>query len=146
MFNKIYNPETERFVNVNGNTGKKVINNYVNYLKTTQIAGSTQKINNKKKHIKIFHAHWCYYCRQSMDIFKELVNKDYKNFYFTLHDVDEIDHENKKINGNDIKRLGITSFPTIIWDKGTNEKNTETYEGHRTKDKIINWANELSLR
>ena len=31
-FNKILNPETNRYVNVSGKTGKKVLKNYVNYL------------------------------------------------------------------------------------------------------------------
>ena len=40
MYNKIYNPNTSRFVNINSNTGKYVLQNYISILKGGAAAGS----------------------------------------------------------------------------------------------------------
>ena len=39
MFSQIQNPETGKWVNVNGKVGKKVLNNYVNHLDLFSIGG-----------------------------------------------------------------------------------------------------------
>ena len=39
MFSQIQNPETGKWVNVNGKVGKKVLNNYVNHLDQFSIGG-----------------------------------------------------------------------------------------------------------
>ena len=167
MFNKIYNPETKRFVNVNGKVGKAVINKYQNHLNlhNTMAGGgekkgrphkkkkTTRKNNNnqssKKKQIKIFHAQWCGYCRNAMSVFMELVNNNYDNFAFTLHDVDDVNHQNEKVHGPDMIKLGVGSFPTIVWDKQIDiDENSpgahyETFEGKRNLEDIIRWTNNL---
>jgi len=168
MFDKILNPITKRFVNVNGKVGKAVINKYQEYLDShNTITGggkkksrphkkkkTTRKNNNnqsaEKKRIMVFHAKWCGYCRNAMPVFMELVNSNYDNFTFALHDVDDVDHQNEKVHGPAMIKLGVGSFPTIVWDKQIDiDENSpgahyETFGGKRNLEAIIKWANNLN--
>ena len=47
MYNKIKNPTTGRFVNINSKLGKTIINNYLNILNTDQLGGSNLRTGKK---------------------------------------------------------------------------------------------------
>ena len=49
MFNKIFNPQTQRFVDVGGKAGKRVINNYQNQLNIMTGGGEGKKKPDSKK-------------------------------------------------------------------------------------------------
>lgn len=134
--NKIWNPETKRFVKLNGRTGKKVLKEYLQYLSNiSKMYGGSKN----KGTLHIFKAEWCGYCRDAMPLFNTL-KKDSKNKNYEV-----VIHE--YTNKNEIpifKNFNIQSFPTLVFEDTNN--NREKYENdERTENKINDWINSLGF-
>ena len=134
--NKIWNPETKRFVKLNGRTGKKVLKKYLQYLNNfPKMRGGVKS----KGTLHIFKAKWCGYCKDAVPLFNTL-KKDSKNKNYEVV-IHEYTNDNEK---NTFEEFGIQSFPTLIFaDTNNNRIKYDTDE--RTKDKLNKWIKSLSF-
>lgn len=132
--NKIWNPVTKRFVKLNGQTGKKVLKGYLQYLNNiSKMYGGS---NEKGGELHIFKAKWCGYCKESEPLFNTLKKKSKNKKYNVV--IHEYTDDNEK---DAFEKFGVSSFPTLIFNK--NNKQTKYDTDQRTEGKIAEWIEQL---
>ena len=127
-YNKIYNPETNRFVNINGNIGKKIIKKYLLILE----GGNLES----KITFTMYHAPWCGFCIEAKPHFEKLMKENININGNKIHFIEV----NADLNPDLIEKELIKGFPTFILDN--NDKKI-TYNGKRDYTSFKRFLHEI---
>jgi len=119
MYNKILNPNTNRYVSIHGKTGKNIIKKYIQYLQGGNV------IKNANIMFTMYYAPWCGFCKTAKPEFEKLLNENViingKKVTINMINCDE--NQNIRIKEN------IKGLPTfILYNNGEKIQ----YNGERT--------------